>query len=29
MLENTKETVEQARAAGALIIHAPISFTQD
>ncbi len=29
MLENTKETVEQARAAGALIIHAPITFTQD
>ncbi len=29
MLENTIETVEQARAAGALIIHAPITFTQD
>jgi len=29
MLENTKETVERARALGAMIVHAPITFTDD
>lgn len=29
MLENTKETVEHARALGATIVHAPITFTED
>jgi ureidoacrylate peracid hydrolase len=29
MLENTKETVERARALGATIVHAPITFTED
>ncbi|MFO1105699.1 MAG: isochorismatase family cysteine hydrolase [Amaricoccus sp.] len=29
MLANTVETVQAARAAGALIVHAPITFTED
>ena len=29
MLDNTVETVKQARALGATIIHAPITFTDD
>jgi ureidoacrylate peracid hydrolase len=29
MLENTKETVDRARALGATIVHAPITFTED
>ena len=29
MLDNTKETVERARALGATIVHAPITFTED
>ena len=29
MLANTVETVKQARAAGAMIVHAPITFAED
>lgn len=29
MLQNTKETLEKARELGAMIVHAPITFTED